>query len=116
MQGLDVWILNLWAYTAAVGANFGGARFDFLPPEIPNFGSLSQAANVLVRWDVELTVSGTIVLVEAGTDQTTIRGPWRVPRGHTARFTTDTSGAGLSDYVLYAMIGLFPMGLGQDAL
>jgi hypothetical protein len=120
--GYDVWVL--WAYllTSVNVGNFAGAQLGVEYSTLST-GLLSGAAPAayripLILSDTEDAVStiGTF-LAENGSGLLSKRLGVRVPRGARILFESRTAGSAVAtSYAAVGLLGIFPAGLGQDAI
>lgn len=120
MKAYDVWVLGALSATSldTLGVS-GGGQFDILYPatRVNAFGFLGAVASriALFKGESADTVNG-VTFLETHTGLTSINGAWRVPRGCTIRFGTNSTGPGTPNYLAMFVVGVFPIGMGQDAI
>lgn len=118
-DNLEVWVLALQAKTVTAGdaGVFGGAQFDGQWPDTRiAFGVAGARAVPMFMSDVEVAILTSVNLAEVGTGLLTKTIGWRIPRGVTLRWTSESTGVGTPEYRCAVLLGLFPIGLGQDGI
>lgn len=114
-RNLDIWAFGARARaTAGGGGLFTNGRLQVGPYPIIN-GTLSGTFE-LQNYDAEVTLGAAIYLAEVGSGLVAPR--WaqavRIPRNANVSFQTVATAA--STYTCDLFIGVFPRGIGQDAL
>ena len=119
-DNLEVWVLQCSALlvTAGDAGVFGDGQFDAQwPAARVAWGTPANRAMPLALYDAEVSLGSLgVSLAEIGSGEITKRLGIRIPRGVTLRWTTESTGVGTPEYRLLALVGLFPIGMGQDAM
>ena len=112
----DIWLIGPVGGSLASGA-YLGAQLDILWPanrvaQIDVSGGLAQT---LAVFNSTVSVAGLRDFLKTPDSQVQVPLCQRIPRGVTVRWVTQTAPA-VADVFCYFSIGIFPQGLGQDAI
>ena len=115
LEASDVWLFGPVQGSLASGA-YLGAQLDILwgatrVAQIDVSGALSQT---LAFFNSTVSVAGLRDYLKTPEGSVLVPGAWRIPRGVTVRWVTQTAPA-VADVFCYFNIGIFRRGLGQDA-
>jgi len=123
-EDMDVWLLGAAVQQTAGAGTLSGALFVHYDPGRQGFGVNDDDSALVVsnpvpvaRWDAIVTINTNFALQENGD-------PWkrlgiRLPRaisGTGARVIFVSTASELASFACQMQMGLFPVGLGQDAI
>jgi len=122
-RGFDIWILNAWAITNAANLSAGtlGILYDVnaMAWRTDDTTGIAQQ-HMLAIWNNTMNSGGDLYLSNAidGALPAFVTQPTRLRRSAEprVRFRTVKSDAGAGAATLHLTLGLFPSGLGQDAI
>lgn len=115
LEASDVWIFGPVSGSLASGA-YLGAELDVLwgTTRVAQIDVSGALATPLAVFNDVTTVAGLRTYLRTPDNQVLVPGAWRIPRGVTVRFVTQTAPAA-ADIYCYFYVGIFRRGMGQDA-
>lgn len=121
----DLWLMAVDGQSLGVAGQFGGAQLS-LSIGAPNNAELAATGTGVTvptgalvfavrTYDVERTIGALGVQLDEGAGLLPrVPMPFRIPRGASLLWNTESTGAGNPIYDIHLLLGVFPAGFGQD--
>ena len=122
VENLDVWLLQATMENRSGPTDFGGGFLGIITDAtgmgLSNTGAAIAAINILRYLDSEVVFGNRTALADSSSGLSSWTGAIRISRRADTRirFETVKTGVGVATYNLDLLFGLFPAGLGQDAV